>query len=67
MISSPSVEKHKIGPDLIDYKSLNQLISDQTKRLFLVAGLRHHVAEVNVSAVKGVFFISTEKSLGILI
>ena len=58
MTSSLPGQKPKLGPDLIDYKSLNQLISDQTKGLFLTVGLLHHVTEENVAALKGFFFIS---------
>ena len=65
--SSQSFQKPKLGPDLIAYKLLNQLISDQTKRIFLVVGLRHHVAKVNVAALKGFFFLSRKKPLKILI
>ena len=36
----PSVQKPKLGPDLIDYKSLKQLISDQTNCFFLEVALR---------------------------
>ena len=63
---SPSGQIPKLGPDLIDYKSLNQLICEQTKGLFLAVGLRHHIAEVNVAALKDFFFISREKPLRIL-
>ena len=67
MAPSSSVRKPKLGPDLIDYKSLNQFISYQTKGLFLVVGLRYRVTEVNDAALKDFFFIFREKPLKILI
>ena len=63
----PSVQKPKLGPDLIDYKSQKQLISDQTNCFFLEVALRQHVAEVKVAALKCFLFISREKPLRILI